>query len=163
MFSMQLAGCGNKRLPFRQYHPVRTMKQGGRAEGHPEVSEPMRAGVSLHVWVYADDKQGCTNVSGNSTSRNGWFMSEVSWKELVHVMSTFLIVGKNFFSFKSFPASERRVRFTFTYTNWRLKCYLKIFRRLIFLGSNKMRKKNWNLTMRKIENGPLISIAINIL
>jgi len=148
MFS-RLAGCGDKRLLFRQCHPIRTMLwEGSRGRSTREVSEPMRAGVSLHVWVYADDKQGCTNVSGNSTSRNGWFMSKVSWKEFARYMSTFSIVRKNSL-FKPFLALETS-RYVYVCCELSAEALPENLPwRLIFLGSNKTRKKNWNLSDEK--------------
>jgi len=168
MFS-RLAGCGDKRLLFRQCHPIRTMLwEGSRGRSTREVSEPMRAGVSLHVWVYADDKQGCTNVSGNSTSRNGWFMSKVSWKEFARYMSTFSIVRKNSL-FKPFLALETS-RYVYVCCelsaealSWKSSVTINLPR--LQQNAKEKLKSFWWKKKRKTKNaiGPLISIAVNIL
>lgn len=45
----------------------------GQCEGEEGLREPGEGGGEgeLARLVYVDDKQGCTNVSGNSTNRNG--------------------------------------------------------------------------------------------
>lgn len=72
MFSLWLALRRQESARFRQYHHrVRTMRGGPREGGFARAGGGGEDGGEFARLVYVDDKQGCTNVSGNSTNRNG--------------------------------------------------------------------------------------------
>lgn len=129
----RLPGLDNT-IPFGQCDGVGNEEKGLR--------EPIAGGEFARL-VYVDDKQGCTNVSGNSTNRNEWFMSEVSWKELARVTSRFSIWRVRRYSFEASPASRENVALHLRLAReLAAKALAEIFpRRLIFFSSNERERK----------------------